>query len=161
MCVTCIAQHFNSASTPLAFSIFFESTFMQTFLRRGILLGFVLVAIIGGLNACTVITTETQTTALTRPGGWKFDSFVGTPPVSYSTLYPGGSIKFTSDSWTFTNGPLQLAGTWSWPSLTTLKVTPQGGTISDEWNVVELTATAMRWSGTFNGSTFEMKWTAQ
>jgi hypothetical protein len=140
----------------------FEVNLMQTTtLRRYIGLAFVLVALFGGLNACTVITSETQTTALTRAGGWKFDSFVGTPPAEYRTLYTGGSIKFTSGSWAFTNGPLQLPGTWSWTSLTVLKVTPQSGTISDQWDVVELTATAMRWSGTFNGSTFEMKWTAQ
>lgn len=128
-------------------------------LRRYIGLAFVLIALAVGVNACTVITTETQTTALARANGWKFDSFpVGTPTADVRTAYTGSTMKFTSNgAWTLTTAS-QLAGSWSWASLTTLALTFSGAT--DTWEVVELSATTMRWSAQVSGATLEMRWTA-
>ncbi len=135
-----------------------------TTLRRFIGLAVLLVALIGGLNACTVTTTTTasQTEAITRANGWKFDKFsTGTPPANAVTAYTGATLKFASNgtsTLTVSTGQV-ISGTWSWTSLKVLSLTQQG--VNDTWEVVELSSTTMRWSAQLNGSTLEMQWTAQ
>lgn len=132
-------------------------------IRQHIALCAIVLALLGGLSACTVITTETQTTALTRSGGWKFDSFpVGTAPASVATAYTGSSIQFSADgTFQFTNGAGgKSSGTWSWSSLTVLAINSGAGT--DTWEVPELSSTTMRWSGTLSGGDkLEVKWSAK
>lgn len=127
-----------------------------------------------GFNACTVITTDSQTTAITRSGSWVFDSFSsGTPTVGLSTGYKGMTVVFTSSgSVTFTTsaearatGGLadSYAGTWSLTSLQTLSMTVPGlfssGLTAD---ITELNSSTLRFSSNFPSiGTLEFKWTAK
>ena len=143
-----------------------------TTLRRNISLALVLIALIGGLNACTVTTTETQTTAITRSGGWTFDSFtIGTPTSGQNATYKGMTVVFTSSgSVTFTTAaearaagaPATYTGTWSLTSLEVLSLTVPGLWPNSTFSITELNATTFRFRGTLtSGGELELKWTAK
>lgn len=147
---------------------------MRTFLsrQRATLLTLALIAMLGVLNACTVTTTGSQTDAITRPGGWVFDSFsTGTPTAGQSIVYKGMTAVFTSSgSVTFTTAaearaagaPATFTGTWSLTDLRVISMTipgliSNGGSL----DITELTSTTFRYSGSVSGSTLEWKWTAK
>lgn len=148
---------------------------MRTFLsrQRATLFTLALIAMLGVLNACTVTTTGSQTDAITRPGGWVFESFsTGTPTAGLSTAYKGMTVVFTSSgSVTFTTAaearaagaPATYTGTWSLTDLRVMSMTVPGlFSNGGSFDITELTSTAFRFSATStSGSTLEWKWTAK
>lgn len=142
-----------------------------SFLRRSITLGLIVLALVSGINACTVITTDSQNAAITRSGGWVFDSFsAGTPNATQKTLYTGMTAVFTaSGSVTFTptaagaavlGSKTSYSGTWSLSSLEVITLNVQDLGFSGTYAIGELTATAFRFNtGTSGG--LEWKWTAK
>ncbi len=131
----------------------------RSFLLRNLALCFAVIAMLGGLSACTVTTTGSQTDAITRSGGWVFDSFAtgttSTPSANQTIVYTGMTAVFTaSGSVTFTTtaaaqmagAPATYAGTWSLSGLTTLTLTVPN-LYTGTFSIDELTATALQYSG--------------
>lgn len=148
---------------------------MRTFLsrQRATLLTLALIAMLGILNACTVITTGSQTDAITRPGGWVFDNFsVGTPTATVVNVYKGmtvvfeksGTVIFTTSAEaraTVPNLPSRFTGTWSLSSLEQITLNVPSLFDNSAHNIRELNASTLRFDATQSGMPLEFKWTAK
>ncbi|MCU0426159.1 MAG: hypothetical protein MUF71_11100 [Candidatus Kapabacteria bacterium] len=143
---------------------------MKSFFIRFFALCVIAIGLVNSLNSCTVITTGSQTEAITRSGGWVFDSFsAGTPNANQQTAYTGMTVVFTSSgSVTFTPtaagaavvGKASATGTWSLASLEVISLNVPDLGLNGNYAIAELNATTFRYNtGTTGG--LEFKWTAK